>query len=201
MASLDLAGFVGHVEAGYRVVPLTRTLQLDRETPVSLYQRFADGRAFFLLESAALGEQTGRYSFIGLDRLWRVTTRDGNVHCEGATAPDSAGAPLKLVRDLLARHRAPHPPDLPDLTGGAVGFVSYDYVRSLERLERAPEENPWPDVDFSFPGAVLICDHLRHSTTVVVNVVVHDDAPALAFDAGVERLEGIVDTLLSPAPA
>jgi anthranilate synthase component I len=201
MASLDLTGFLGHVEAGYRVVPLTRTLQLDRETPVSLYQRFADGRAFFLLESAALGEQTGRYSFIGLDRLWRVTTRDGHVHCEGATAPDPAGAPLALVRDLLARHRAPHPPDLPDLTGGAVGFVSYDYVRSLERLERAPEENRWPDVDFSFPGAVLVCDHLRHSTTVVVNVVVDTAIPALAFDAGVERLEGIVDTLLSPAPA
>jgi anthranilate synthase component 1 len=201
MAPLDLAGFVGLVEAGYTVVPLTRTLQLDRETPVSLYQRFANGRAFFLLESAALGEETGRYSFIGLDRLWRLTTRDGAAVCEGVVAPDGVGAPLVVLRALLARHRAPRTADLPDLTGGAVGFVSYDYVRSLERLERPFDEHPWPDVDFSFPGAVLICDHLRHSTTVVVNVVVGGGAPALVYDAGIERLEAIVDTLLSPPPA
>ncbi len=200
MSTLDLAGFVGHVEAGYTVIPLTRTLQLDRETPVSLYQRFANGRAFFLLESAALGEETGRYSFIGLDRLWRVTTRGGRAVCEGAAQPDEADNPLGFVRNLLAQHRAPHSADLPDLTGGAVGFVSYDYVRSLERLERPAEENAWPDVDFSFPGSVLICDHLRHSTTVVVNVVVGSTAPALAFDDGTDRLEAIVDTLLSPAP-
>ncbi|HVB70375.1 MAG TPA: chorismate-binding protein [Acidimicrobiales bacterium] len=200
MSPLDLAGFVGHVEAGYTVIPLTRTLQLDRETPVSLYQRFANGRAFFLLESAALGEETGRYSFIGLDRLWRVTTRGGRAVCEGAPEPDDAGTALGFVRNLLAQHRAPPLADLPDLTGGAVGFVSYDYVRSLERLARPDEENAWPDVDFSFPGSVLICDHLRHSTTVVVNVVVGSTAPAIAFDEGTERLEAIVDTLLSPAP-
>ena len=70
----DLAAFVDLVAQGFNVVPLSLTLQLDRETPVSLYQRFP-GRAIFLLESAALGESTGRYSFIGLDRRWRVTTR------------------------------------------------------------------------------------------------------------------------------
>jgi len=58
---------------------------LDRETPVSLYQRFS-ARAIFLLESAALGEATGRYSFIGLDRRWRVTTREGATVVEGPTA-------------------------------------------------------------------------------------------------------------------
>ena len=46
--------------------------------------------------------------------------------------------------------------------------MTYDYVRRLERLPGRESEPTWPDVDFSFPGAVLICDHLRHSTTVVV---------------------------------
>ena len=78
MAPIDLASFLGLVQRGFNVVPLSETLQLDRETPVSLYQRFG-ARAIFLLESAALGEETGRYSFIGLDRLWRVTTAGGDL--------------------------------------------------------------------------------------------------------------------------
>jgi anthranilate synthase component I len=201
MGALDLAGFLDLAQAGSTVVPLTRTLQLDRETPVSLYQRFAGGRAFFLLESAATGDETGRYSFIGLDRLWRVTTRGDETICEGIESPDAGAAPLGVLRALLARHRAPRVAGLPDLTGGAVGFVSYDYVRRLERLERADDADPWPDVDFSFPGEVLIVDHLRHSTTVVVNAVLGAAGPAQVYEAATERLEEIVDTLLSPAPA
>ncbi len=72
MDPLDLHSFLDLIDEGFNVVPLHVTLQLDRETPVSLYQRFGD-RAIFLLESAALGEATGRYSFIGLDRRWRLT--------------------------------------------------------------------------------------------------------------------------------
>ena len=34
---------------GFNTIAFTQTLQLDRETPVSIYQRFAGGRAFFCL--------------------------------------------------------------------------------------------------------------------------------------------------------
>ncbi len=199
MAPLARDEFAALAASGHTLVPLTRTLQLDRETPVSLYQRFAPGRAIFLLESAALGEETGRYSFIGLDRRWRVTTRDGATVVEGADHP-GGDRPLGVLRALLARHRAPATPDLPDLVAGAVGYVAYDYVRRLERLPREPDPDPWPDVDFSFPGAVLIVDHLRHSTTVAVGAAVGDD-PTAAYDEAASRLEGIVDTLLAEPPA
>ena len=46
METLTRSDFDQHVEAGYNVVPLTATLQLDRETPVTLYDRLRD-RAFF----------------------------------------------------------------------------------------------------------------------------------------------------------
>ena len=54
MEPIDLTSFLGLVQRGFNVVPLSETLQLDRETPVSLYQRFG-ARAILLLESAALG--------------------------------------------------------------------------------------------------------------------------------------------------
>jgi anthranilate synthase component 1 len=59
----------------------------------------------------------------------------------------------------------------------------------------------WPDIDFSFPGAVLICDHLRHSTTVVVNAVVEPgDDPTSVFEEASNRLQEIIDVLISPPP-
>ncbi len=188
------------VTAGYNVIPLYRTLQLDRETPVSLYQRFNDGRAIFLLESAALGETTGRYSFIGLQRHWRLTTEAGVARVSGAAPAAVDGGPLAVLRTLLGRYRVHHPHDLPGFFGGAVGFVAYDYVRRLERLPRPPDPDPWPDVDFSFPRSVLICDHLRHSTTIVVNAIIDSSSPEDARRDAERTLEDIVDTLLAPPP-
>ena len=180
MDPLDLHSFLDLIDEGFNVVPLYVTLQLDRETPVSLYQRLGD-RAIFLLESAALGEATGRYSFIGLDRRWRLTTHDEATVVEGATRRESELAPLVELRRLLGTYHTYVSSDLPDFVGGAVGFVTYDYVRRLERLPGRDTHATWPDVDFSFPDATLICDHLRHSTTVVVLGVVEGDDPARVY--------------------
>lgn len=187
------------LEQGYNTVPFTETLQLDRETPVSIYQRFATGRAFFLLESAAMNDATGRYSFIGLDRQWRVTRPPDAARLDGRDAVSDD--PMELLRQRLSAYRLYQPDDLPSFLGGAVGFVSYDYVRRLEHLPKDLGAQPWPDVDFSFPGALLICDHLRHSTTVVVlaHFATSDDVEHVCDEAR-RSLTSLVDTLLAPTP-
>jgi anthranilate synthase component 1 len=198
MGDSELETFLALINEGFNVVPLHVTLQLDRETPVSLYQRFSNGRAIFLLESAALGDDTGRFSFIGLDCRWRVRSEGTSTIVEGATVIDDPTGPLETVRSLLSQYRTYAPSDLPSFFGGAVGFVTYDYVRRLEKLPRPAVNDMWPDVDFSFPGAILICDHLRHSTTVVVNAIVGmGDDPAAIFDAAQQSLLEIVEVLFT----
>ena len=183
---------------GFNTVALTRTLQLDRETPVSIYQRFADGRAFFLLESAAVSDSTGRYSFIGLDRQWRLTCAPDPSRLAGES--DAARDPMAELRERLAAYRLHQPEHLPSFLGGAVGYVSYDYVRRLERLPKDLGANPWPDMDFSFPGALLIIDHLRHSTTAVLLATFDGDVDA-TYDDAVAKLDDIVNRLFAPPPA
>ena len=200
MEPLELPRFLELVEQGYNVVPLHVTLQLDRETPVSLYQRLSK-RAIFLLESATLGEATGRYSFIGLDRRWRLTTRHAQTVVEGTTSRISELAPLEELRALLARYRTYVTSELPDFIGGAVGFVTYDYVRRLERLPGRDSEPTWPDVDFSFAEVILICDHLRHTTTIVVLALVEQSDPNEVYRLARVRLDQLVAALLGPPPA
>ena len=182
---------------GFNTIAFTQTLQLDRETPVSIYQRFAGGRAFFLLESAAVSDNTGRYSFIGLDRQWRICAQPDAERLAGRSS--DAPNPMEALRERLSSYRLHQPADLPSFLGGAVGFVSYDYVRRLEKLPKNLGATPWPDIDFSFPGAVLVCDHLRHSTTVAV-LATFDGGIDTTYDEAVSRVENIVQTLLSPAP-
>ncbi len=201
METIDLPTLLELVDQGFNVIPLASTLQLDRETPVSLYQRLG-ARAIFLLESAALGEATGRYSFIGLDRRWRVSTLDETTVVEGVALDPDGRSPLTVLRELLGRYRAYIPRTLPDFFGGAVGFVTYDYVRRLERLPRERTPDMWPDVDFSFAGSVLVCDHVRHSTTVVVNVVLEEgEGPARAYASARRQLDELVELLLGPPPS
>src|ERR1700678_2094551 len=113
MDPLKLEPFLDLIDEGFNVVPLHVTLQLDRETPVSLYQRLGE-RAIFLLESAALGEATGRYSFIGLDRRWRLTTRDEVTIVEGDDPARVYHRALERLNNLVASLLGPAPATDPD---------------------------------------------------------------------------------------
>ena len=70
----SLEAFTKRYKAGEAQVVWTRIVA-DLETPVSVYLKLAQGRAFsFLLESVEGGASRGRYSVIGLepDLVWRA---------------------------------------------------------------------------------------------------------------------------------
>ena len=52
--------------ATHRVIPVTRTLLADGESPVGVYRKLAGGTGTFLLESAERGHSWSRYSFEGV---------------------------------------------------------------------------------------------------------------------------------------
>ncbi|MDE3007980.1 MAG: chorismate-binding protein [Acidobacteriota bacterium] len=201
MPSITETTFLDLVGRGFNVIPLFETLQLDRETPVSLYQRLRS-RAIYLLESASLGEATGRYSFLGLDRQWRLEATGGAARWSDRGQASGNVAPLSALRERLREYRAYLAPELPDFFAGAVGYVTYDYVRRLERLPRGEISSPWSDVDFSFARTVLVYDHLRHATTVVVNALVDEAVnPIAAYRDARAQVDELVDLLLTNSPA
>ncbi|BCB73954.1 hypothetical protein Pflav_003640 [Phytohabitans flavus] len=84
-----------------RVVPVTRRLLADGETPIGVYRKLAGGPGTFLLESAEQGAGTAwsRYSFIGVRSAATLVERDGRAAWLG-TPP--AGIPTEgEVVDVL----------------------------------------------------------------------------------------------------
>lgn len=182
--------------AEHRVVPVTRKVLADSETPLSAYRKLAANRpGTFLLESAENGRSWSRWSFIGAGAPTALTVRDGQAVWLGATpqgAPE-AGDPLEALRttvDLLSTGRLE---GMPPLSSGLVGYFAYDFVRRLERLpELAVDDLRLPDMLLLLATDLAAFDHHEGTITLIANAVNwdgRDERVDEAYDDAVSRLD------------
>ncbi|MGH3630248.1 MAG: hypothetical protein ACRDRL_22750, partial [Sciscionella sp.] len=99
--------------AARRVIPVTRKLLADAETPVSVYRKLAGERPnTFLFESAENGQSWSRWSFVGVRSSAALTVRDGEAAWVGTPPvglPDG-GNPLTSLRyTMTALYTEPIP--------------------------------------------------------------------------------------------
>lgn len=212
------SGAVFPDEAGFlkqrrRVVPVTRKLLADGETPVGVYTKLAGGPGTFLLESAEQGAGPSgaawsRYSFVGVRSAATLVERDGEAHWLGAPP---AGVPLDgdpvvaLRETVAALADGPAAGELPPLTGGMVGYLSYDLVRRFERLpSTAGDDLRLPELGMMLATDLVVLDHYDGSAILVANAVLADDADdqakRAAYHNAVGRLDAMTTALSRPTP-
>ncbi|MGA2650078.1 MAG: anthranilate synthase component I [Terracidiphilus sp.] len=188
----------------HTLVPVCRTLTADLETPVSAFLRAAwPERECFLLESVEGGEQVGRYTFIGLAPFKRIVARGREITItEGKRVVQVEDDIFAVLRRALSGHKAARLPGLPPFTAGAVGFLSYDAVRQIERLPSlAKDELGVPDACLLFFDEVLAFDHVRKEIRLVVTAdVTHGKSAAKVYDKAVQRLDALEKHLGQPLP-
>ncbi len=157
----------------YSLVPVTRTVAADLETPVSAFLRVAaEEPEAFLLESVEGGEQVGRYTFIGIRPYKKMTAKGGRITVvEGRKRRTYAGDIFAELKAALEGETPAKLPGLPPFTAGAVGFFSYDVVRVIETLpEIAVDELHVPDAHLMFFDEVLAFDHVKKAIHLMVTV-------------------------------
>src|SRR5258706_5796698 len=164
-----------------RVVPVTRRLLADGETPVGVYRKLAGGPGTFLLESAEHGAGSGgavwsRYSFVGVRSIATLVERDGHARWLGAPPANvpGDGIPTDVLRATVAALSADDEElstlDLPPLWGGLVGFLSYDAVRRFERLpELAVDDLHQPELGMMLATDLVALDHFEGSAILIAN--------------------------------
>ncbi len=191
--------------AEHRVVPVTRKVLADSETPLSAYRKLAGNRpGTFLLESAENGRSWSRWSFIGAGAPSALTVRDGEAVWLGATpqgAP-SGGDPLQALHDTMALLSTGPLSELPPLSSGLVGFFSYDFVRRLERLpELAVDDLHLPDMLLLLATDLAAVDHHEGTITLIANAVNwngSDEHVDEAYDEALGRLDVMTAALGQP---
>jgi anthranilate synthase component 1 len=187
----------------HRLVPITRTLFADSETPVGVYRKLSGGRpGTFLLESAEPGASFSRWSFVGVNAVATLSASGGAGSWTGvvpAGLPEF-GDPLQLLADAWRAIRAPRLPDLPPLTGGFVGYLSYDVIRRLEPIpDLTPDELGLPELTMLLVTDLAAVDHHDCTVTLIANAIVHPqmtgDELDRAYADAVSRLDRMQDDL------
>ena len=198
----------------YTLVPVTRTVAADLETPVGAFLRVAAQEPeAFLLESVEGGEKIGRYTFIGVRPYRTLTARNGEITMrEGGPAAQPArtytGDVFTELKLALEGHRPAKVAGLPPFTAGAVGFFAYDVVRRIERLpELAKDELHVPDAHLMFFDQVLAFDHVKQAIHLMVTAgaraALTASSAAAAFDdaeARLDELEALLEAALPKTP-
>ncbi|GBD11370.1 Anthranilate synthase component 1 [bacterium HR23] len=173
------------------LIPISRELNADLETPVSAFLKVARPPYAFLLESVEGGERLARYSFLGTEpqRVLRI----------GPSQPDGPGDPLALAQRELSRYQAVTVPGLPRFHGGIVGYLAYEVVRYFEPTVPPPRANTLglPEAVFLLVDTLLVFDHLRHTIKVVSHAYIEGSVER-AYAQAVARIERLVRRLARP---
>src|SRR5512137_1456398 len=133
------------------LVPVTRRLLADIETPLSAYRKIRGPGESFVFESIEGGEHLGRYSFVGCnpravirqDRDRVQVLEAGKVIETFVIGPRGAADGtirdgLEVVERVMKKFRPVAVPGLPRFTGGAVGFIGYEFIHDVEPIVPRP---------------------------------------------------------------
>jgi anthranilate synthase component 1 len=212
------------------LIPVTCRLLADIETPLSAYRKIRGQGESFLFESVEGGEHLGRFSFVGCSPravVQQIGSRVNVVENGKITesfvvtpSPQPSARPtgekvadrpgegeavldgLAVVERVMKKYRAVSVPGLPRFTGGAVGFIGYEFIHDIEPVVPRPptDELGTPTMVFLIADQLLIFDRVAQTITILVNAILDDAAsPADAYENATSEIERILALLEQPS--
>ena len=186
---------------GFALAPVWTELLADVSTPVGVFPALAGDGPGILLESVERSERWGRYSFVAGDPAAIVVLdREGLRNLDAtdrlAVEMPNTGNPRADLVALASSLRAPRVADLPSLTGGLMGFLSYEAAELLDGHPFPSGDTLGPPIALMLADRAVVFDHWRQRMLLVAHV-----APG-GYDEGAEALEDLAERLSAPnAPA
>ena len=111
-------------------------------------------------------------------------------------------SPLDALRRSVAHLKSPKIAGLPTMTGGLVGYMGYDCVRTLERLPNlASKDLDIPEMAFMLTSDLAVMDHSDGTITLIANAINWDGSDARvdeSYAEAVSRLDRMEGELLTP---
>ncbi|ODV90093.1 hypothetical protein CANCADRAFT_56684 [Tortispora caseinolytica NRRL Y-17796] len=165
--SLDLIKSQLKQNPDANTVPVYVSLDAAFLNPISAYLKLTQGASkkhSFLLQSAYQGESIGRYSMVG--------TSPRKVIVTGAGFGEEVD-PLIVLEKELKGYKQLETPGIPSLSGGALGYISYDCIKYFEpKTARPLKDNVHvPEALFMLYDTVVAFDHVYNKILVITNLI------------------------------
>lgn len=149
----------------YSFVPALN-LNLTPHTAFLKLSKSFNNKQSFLLESAKTSNELDRYSFIGINPI-KIITNDNNKD------------PLTILKNYLSDFKLSDKiPSLPPLSGGAIGYISYDCVKYFEPkvnesgvYDNMKDPLNVPEALFMICNTIIAFDHVFQRFQILQNII------------------------------
>ena len=188
----------------FDLIAVQARFSADSETPLSAYAKLSDQKPAFLFESVVGGEQVSRFSFVGFSPRKIISCgHQQTTLLETGQPPKSIPTPadpLQLVEQEISSLKYFSPLKDDRFSGGAVGYLSYEYANRVENTVPIAEQDDLnlPLLYFMVTDLLLIFDHAQQSLTICANVSPGQD-PAQAYQNACQKIRDTRDRLLAPS--
>jgi anthranilate synthase component I len=190
------------------LIPVSRCILADLETPLSAYRKIRGQGESFLCESVEGGEHIGRYSFVGCNPRAvikqtgpRVDLLENGKVVESFVIGQMVKDGLAVVEQVMGRYQAVAVPGLPRFSGGALGFIGYEFIHDIEPVVPRPPRDDLhtPVMYFLIADELLVFDRVAQTITILVNAVLGGRTPEEAYEEAVGEIERLVSLLEQPS--
>ena len=136
-----------------------------------VYNFFKKDKNSILLDSSKEDKKLSKYSFIGLNDFMIFEAINSKSYIDGKVVQ---GEPFEVLESLVDKYKCTIDNDIPFLFG-AIGYISYDAGRMLEKLPDTSEEDfIIPDIRFVFYKNLIIFD-LENNKKYVTDIDGNDE--------------------------
>jgi anthranilate synthase component I len=164
----------------YNVVPIFETVTADLLTPVLAYLRIRNKGDFsFLLESVEGIGRLARYSFIGHSPSSTIYSDEDKVIINDFKNSKVQKANLlDYLSDQVDSFKHPKMEDLPDFTGGIVGYLGFEVISEIENsiVFNNQRDDEFPEAMLGLFDSIIAFDHFKHRIIMITNVFVKDSS-------------------------
>ena len=172
------AEYLNYTNEGYSIIPLSRNIDENKDTPISIYLKASSNeKNTFLLESVEGGDRWAEYSIIGLgckDSI-KVSGKQVETCINGASNSFFSEDPLSEIQTITTQYKAPEFEDMPRFYGGYVGFFAYESAQyAEEKISNLSSKNSkfkehMPDIFLLKAEKLIVYDNLNKATKIIFN--------------------------------
>ncbi|KMK76436.1 anthranilate synthase component I [Alkalihalobacillus pseudalcaliphilus] len=185
----------------YQTIPVAAKLFADSLTPIQMFHQLQD-EAHFLLESHDEASLWSNYSFIGLNPLYEMKEISGSFvtrnKCEETLL--EAASFIELYEKTMAYlHVAPSELDLP-FKGGAVGYMSYDAIETIEPSLETCYHRHTNYYQFLICETLIAFNHQENELTIIFHQRIDDNKKLQEqYFQSVEQVNRVIKKIEEPA--
>ena len=187
----------------YNVIPVFEKITADLLTPVSAYLKIRKpGNKSFLFESVEGIGRLARYSFIGKEPSKIISNLSNKLTIlSGENSTTINKNIFDFLKEEIGNYNFPTIEELPDFTGGIIGYLGYENICLIEDILKFEKQNTLatPDSIFGIYETIIAFDHFKHQLILISNVKVNKNSNLkLLFNEAKDKLKVIKEELTAP---